>query len=159
VALWRLQLISTLLAGVVLATAATAAGADPPRPMSGDCATTFTVQPTGAIAITGTCQLAHLGRSAYEAVQTVVPNPDGTVAITVTGFYTAANGDRLFASIIGTGRFTGGSTVAYTTTETYAGGTGRFAHASGVVTDVGLASFTGPTTGTSSYTTTGSIAY
>jgi hypothetical protein len=127
--------------------------------MSGNCATAFAVQPTGAIAIAGTCHLAHLGKSAYQAIQTIVPNPDGSVQITVTGFYTAANGDRLYSSISGTGRFTGGSSVMYTTTETYSGGTGRFAHATGVVTDVGVASFTGPTTGTSSYTTTGWIAY
>jgi hypothetical protein len=39
------------------------------------------------------------------------------------------------------------------------GGTDRFADAAGAVTDVGLASFTSATTGTSSYTTSGWIAY
>jgi hypothetical protein len=149
-----------LLAIAALAVAVSAeAGNSEQRPMKGACSTTFAVEPSGAISITGTCHLTHLGKAAYQATQTVVPNADGTVQITVTGFYTAANGDQLRSTLTGTGRFSGGSSVNYTTTETYTGGTGRFAAAHGVAIDVGVATFTGATTGTSSYTTSGWIAY
>jgi hypothetical protein len=152
-------LVGLVTVGALAVAVSAEAGNDPPRPMKGACSTTFSIQPSGAISIAGTCNLTHLGTASYQATQTVVPNADGTVHITVTGFYTAANGDVLRSTLVGTGRFTGPSSVSYTTTETYAGGTGRFADASGVATDVGVASFTGATTGTSSYTTTGTIAY
>jgi len=156
----RLWLVVGLLASGALAASARVGAAETQvRPMAGVCSTTFSVQPSGEIAIDGTCQLTHLGTAEYHATQTVTPNPDGTVHITVTGFYTAANGDTLRSTLVGTGRFTGPSTVTFTTTETYAGGTGRFASATGVANDVGVASFTGPTTGASTYTTAGSISY
>jgi hypothetical protein len=128
-------------------------------PMAGNCATTFTVGGTGAISITGSCVLTHLGRTTYRATQIVTPNGDGTVHIAVDGIYTAANGDQLHGVISGTGSFGGGSSVSYTTTETFVGGTGRFAHASGEVTDTGIATFTGATTGLSTYSMLGSISY
>jgi hypothetical protein len=127
--------------------------------MLGACATSFVQQPSGVIEITGMCVLTHLGLATYTATQTVVPLPDGAVAISVTGFYTAANGDVLRSTLTGVGRFTGPATVAYRTTETYTGGTGRFAAATGTATDNGVASFTGPTTGVSTYTTAGWISF
>src|SRR3954469_19997423 len=139
-----------------LPAAATAGGG---LPMAGNCATTFTVGGTGAISITGSCVLTHLGRTTYRATQIVTPNADGTVHIAVDGIYTAANGDELHGVISGTGSFGGGSSVSYTTTETFVGGTGRFAHASGAVTDTGIATFTSATAGLSTYSMLGSISY
>ena len=148
-----------ILLGVAALAAAPAAGAAGARPMSGSCATAFTVQPTGAIAIQGSCLLTHLGLTTYRAIQIVTPNADGTVHIQVDGVYTAANGDTLHGVISGTGTFGGGSSVSYTTTETFVGGTGRFALAHGEVTDTGVAQFTGPASGVSTYTMLGSIVY
>jgi hypothetical protein len=156
----RLRLFVGVLAlGALAASAPVEASNTQVRPMAGVCSTTFSVQPAGEIAIDGICQLTHLGTAEYHATQTVTPNPDGTVHITVTGFYTAANGDILRSTVVGTGRFTGPSTVMFTTTETFVGGTGRFASATGVTNDSGAASFTGPTTGVSTYSSDGSISY
>ena len=148
------------MATAVLApSAALAEGRAPARPMRGSCSTTFTVTPEFQILITGTCHLTHLGEAQYDAVQTVVPNGDGTLTITVDGYYTAANGDRLHSTIAGTGDTSGGASVSYTTSETFDGGTGRFADATGVVSDSGVATFTGPTSGTSVFTMSGTIRY
>jgi hypothetical protein len=130
-----------------------------PRPMTGTCSTTFTAETPFVFDIVGTCQLTHLGRAEYHATQTISPNSDGSFAIAVTGYYVAADGDRLDSSIVGTASSSGGPSVAYTTTETFDGGTGRFADATGTVVDVGVATFTSATTGTSAYTTSGSISY
>ena len=156
----RVWLAAALLAAVA-ATAAAPAGAAKThaRPMKGHCDTTFTVIGVETIALSGTCILTHLGKASYEATQTVSNNGDGTVNIMITGFYTAANGDILRSSLVGIGRFTASGEVSYSTTETYTGGTGRFADASGTALDNGVAHFTGPTTGTSSYVTAGSISY
>jgi hypothetical protein len=132
------------------------AGAKAQRPMEGSCATTFSGPPTGPFTISGSCWFTHLGPATYEAIQTVVPNADGTVHITVTGTYTAANGDTLNSSVVGTGSFTGPGTVHYETTETYSGGSGRFVDATGEVNDVGDANLA---TATSSFTSSGWIAY
>lgn len=156
----RLRHLPILLAGAAAVLAPTAALAKAPaRPMKGTCATTFTVTPEFQILITGSCALAHLGAARYDAVQTVVPNGDGTVAITVDGFYTASNGDRLHSTISGTGTSSGGPSISYTTTETFDGGTGRFADATGVVSDSGVATFTSPSSGTSRFTMSGTIQY
>lgn len=156
----RLRHLPILLAVAAAVLAPTAALADAPaRPMKGSCSTTFTLTPDFKILITGTCHLTHLGDARYDAVQTIVPNGDGTITITVDGFYTAPNGDRLHSTIAGTGTSSGGPSVSYTTTETFDGGTGRFAHATGVVSDSGVATFTGPTSGTSAFTMSGTIWY
>jgi hypothetical protein len=161
--MFRARVFFAVAVGVLAAAmlgAAAPAGADSgnARPMSGSCTTNFTLVGL-QISIAGTCQLTHLGKAAYEATQTITPNPDGTVSITVTGFYTAANGDTLRSTLAGIGRFTPSGQVTYSTTETYTGGTGRFAGARGTASDTGVAAFTGPTTGTSDYTTVGSISY
>jgi hypothetical protein len=145
-------------AAAALAAAGVAPAGTADRPMSGSCDTTFSISNTGVISITGTCLLTHLGRASYTATQTAVPNPDGTLHLTITGFYTAANGDILRSTLDGTARFTA-TGVAYSTTETFTGGTGRFADASGSDADEGVAAFTGATTGTSSFATSGQIAY
>jgi hypothetical protein len=145
-------------AAAALAAAGVAGAGTGDRPMSGSCDTTFSIPNTGVISITGTCLLTHLGLARYTATQTALPNADGTLHLTITGFYTAANGDILRSTLDGTGRFTA-TGVAYSTTETFTGGTGRFANASGSDADEGVAAFTGATTGTSSFVTSGQIAY
>jgi hypothetical protein len=143
-------------AAAVLAIAPAAGAAT--RPMAGSCSTTFSVSPTGVITIDGPCNLTHLGLAQYHATQTATFNPDGTLALTITGFYTAANGDTLRSTLLGTGYLTA-TGVTYSTTETYTGGTGRFAAATGSAHDDGVAAFTGPAGGTSSFVVAGGIEY
>jgi hypothetical protein len=102
------------------------------------------------------CWFAHLGPATYGAIQTVVPNADGTVHITVTGTYIC--GERRHPELVGvgTGSFTGPGTVHYETTETYSGESGRFVDATGMANDVGDANLA---TATSSFASSGWIAY
>lgn len=77
--------------------------------------------------------------------------------ITNSTEYRAAYGDRLLMSFLGTGQLdlaTG--EVSFVGTETFLGGTGRFANASGSATVQGRASVA---TNLGSFTSTGRIAY
>jgi hypothetical protein len=78
---------------------------------------------------TGTCQLAHLGRTAIHLVQDidVVNGTQTSVELT----FTAANGDVLRASNVGTHVQTGPTTSSFRSTLTITGGTGRFTNAAG----------------------------
>lgn len=111
----------------------------PMRPLDGRCETTFTFlapEPGQApnaqrLAFEGTCQLSHLGRTTVSAVQTVTFGATGTTLVN-TATYTSANGDVLRASYSASGSFPDAQGIAcFSGTETYAGGTGRFADASG----------------------------
>lgn len=102
-------------------------------PVSGSCTTTFgaPLSPPPIIrqVDTGTCQLAHLGRTAIYLVQDidVVHGTQASLELT----YTAANADVLRASNEGTHSQTGPTTSTFTSTTTLTGGTGRFANATG----------------------------
>jgi hypothetical protein len=77
--------------------------------------------------------------------------------ITNSTEHRAANGDRLLMSFLGTGQLdpiTG--EVSFVGTETFQGGTGRFANASGSATVQGQASLA---TNRGSFTSAGRIAY
>jgi hypothetical protein len=128
------------------------------RPMGGTCNTTFVFTGVGAIHLDGTCHLLHLGLTAVVATQIAIPQSDGTLLITNVATYTAANGDELFASFVGTGSFTQ-TGIAFSGTETYNGGTGQFADASGSSALVGTAQFTSATAGVGAFTGQGSISY
>jgi hypothetical protein len=103
------------------------------RPVTGTCTTTFgaPLSPPPVIrqVDTGTCQLAHLGRTAIYLVQDidVVAGTQTSVELTLT----AANGDVLRASNVGTHVQTGPTSSSFSSTLTITGGTGRFADASG----------------------------
>lgn len=133
---------------------------DPTRPMGGQCDTTFTFTGATTVAIAGTCHLRHLGVAQVVATQTVTPRDDGTMFVTNSTVYTAANGDKLFAGTVGIGVYTPNSTaptgVAFSGTESYRGGTGRFAGALGSSALAGTATFSA---GTGEYTTLGTISY
>lgn len=125
------------------------AEASPTRPIASRCEVTASPTPTGAVHFEGTCHFRHLGKSGVEATQIVIPQPDGSLRITTTIVYTAANGDELFASFEGTGALIfppAGPPIAvsFSGTETYAGGTGRFSAASGSASLSGNAVFTTP---------------
>ena len=134
-------------------------GPQPTRPMAISCDTVFAFTPTGSVHIEGLCQYTHLGRTTVVADQNVIPQPDGSLLITNLSVYTAANGDELYAAAVGTGNFTGPTSVAFTGVETYQGGTGRFAGATGSVPFSGGAEFDTLTTGTGHFAGSGVISY
>ncbi len=86
-----------------------------------------------------TCHLQHLGRVTGVADQLVIFTGPTTVLASNQTTYMAANGDQLFASWTGTGDIEG-LVVTFTGPETYTGGTGRFAGASGSSWIAGTAS-------------------
>ena len=115
--------------------------ADTPRPIAGECDVTFTVLPSSPPIVrqadTGTCQLTHLGASTTVGAQTI-----NFATLTQTGerTFTAANGDMLRATSVGTSKpGAEPGTVDFDATLTIVGGTGRFANATGEVHDWGTA--------------------
>jgi hypothetical protein len=149
-----LALILCLCAVLPAARSVRAAGAD--RPMGGTCETTFVFTGPGPLHIEGTCNFIHLGLTTLVAEQIVIPTGPTTVNITNTVVYTAANGDELHSSFVGTGTIDPSGSVTFSGTETFSGGTGRFHGALGSMTDVGTASLV---TGTGQLTGDGSIVY
>ena len=127
------------------------------RPWKGVCDVdaVFTSQTT--LLITGTCQLAHLGRTTVIAYQTIEPGQSG-IAYTNTATYTAANGDELYTTNIGVASPTT-SGLSLSGTETAVGGTGRFTNASGTAHVEGAVAFTGPSSTTGSYELSGTLQY
>ena len=111
--------------------AATTLQEAPSTPFAGRCdvRVTQTALSNGQVQLTGqgTCELTHLGRSAY-AVDQIVDPAQG--AITGTGTFTAANGDELRAAF-SSPFATGTSLDAFQSTLTFTGGTGRFVGAAG----------------------------
>ncbi|MEO6528524.1 MAG: hypothetical protein ABIP93_18040 [Gemmatimonadaceae bacterium] len=136
------------------------AGATVERPWKGRCDVETVVTkfgPTGPTEFyqTGTCQLAHLGRTTVVTNETRV---SGGTAVTST--FTAANGDLLYTTgfIVAT-RLPGGI-VTLIGTYTAVGGTGRFAGASGTAVFDETARIDpagGPTVG--AYTLDGRLTY
>lgn len=132
---------------------------DQSRGMNGACDTEFAFTgPTTAI-VTGTCRYGHLGLTTCEALQTVTPQPDGTLLIENEGVCVAANGDELFTSFSGIGVPTPSGGVVFSGTDSYDGGTGRFANASGSSSLFGSAQFTGPGVGIGAFSFRGRIVY
>ncbi len=118
------------------------------RPHHGKCDTTFRNAAPGApFTIDVTCTLTHLGLTSGSAQQMVIPTgpplPNGTlpVAISNSATYFAASGEELRATFAGSGIIDlVQASVAFSGTETYDGGTGRFTAASGSAHIVGTAS-------------------
>ena len=139
--------------------AARAANAVVQRPWKGRCDVETVITefgPTGPIKFhqTGTCQLAHLGRTTVVTDETRVV---GGTAVTST--FIAANGDELHTTgLVVTTRYPDG-TATVVGTYTAVGGTGRFAGASGeaVFDETARINPPAPTVGT--YTLDGWLAY
>ncbi len=104
--------------------------------------------------IDGTGHFSHLGKSTFH-VDGVCTNADCTTfSFTVT--IVAANGDTLTGSSTSTGTAT-----TFTNLETYTGGTGRFAGASGTSTSTGtiVPDPSNPLAFTITFTSRGTISY
>jgi hypothetical protein len=127
------------------------------RPWSGNCdvAAEFTGETT--LRITGSCQLAHIGRAEVLAYQTIVPGPSG-IAYTNTAIYTAPSGDELHTTNVGVATPTADG-LALSGIETANGGTGRFENASGTAALTGGVRFTSASTTIGSYTLNGRLTY
>ena len=156
----RRAVVALLACGVLAATPVDAGqGSQPDRAMQISCETTFAFTPTGLVHIEGVCNYTHLGLTTVSADQIVIPQADGTLAISNTSVYTAANGDQLYAVAVGTGHFTSPTSVIFSGVESYQGGTGRFAQATGSVPFTGGAEFTSAIAGTGHFAGRGTISY
>lgn len=135
-----------------------------PRPLSGRCTTVITriaPPPIEMQAIEYTCRMSHLGLTRAVVTQTVDVTSG---ALSNSGDYVAANGDRLGSSFAGTATlsFTDptDATVSFQGTQLFQAGAGRFADAEGAADLSGtehLNLITGA--GTGEFTLQGSLTY
>lgn len=128
------------------------------RPFSGTCEITSTQvlgfnPPILDQLSTAVCTATHLGRIDLRNVQQINV---ATGVQTGNATYTTANGDLVYASSAGAATPTGATTISFTGQATIAGGTGRFAQATGQLHVAGTAD---NATGTGSFTYDGWIAY
>ena len=101
----------------------------------------------------GTCELAHLGKTAFFSNKLInITTATQTTQLSLT----AANGDSLYAVGSGTNVPAGPGLIAFVTTLTFEGGTGRFKNAAGEATVEGQANLIART---STLTVAGSISY
>jgi hypothetical protein len=153
--------MTTLL--VLSPTSAFGAAHGTDRPLQGSSTGTAVVNTaTGTGTVVGTFRFAHLGTGTSQTDLTGFISAGNTFSFGGTATFVAANGDKVFTTIAGTGTTTSpGSAV--TTVDTITGGTGRFAGASGTftVTTVGVAVSTVGSIVTQSVTGTvqGQISY
>jgi hypothetical protein len=128
------------------------------RPWKGTCDVDATFTSPTTLLITGTCQLAHLGRTTVTAIQTIEVLPSGLIGYTNTATYVAANGDELHTTNVGIGT-PSASGLTLAGIETAVGGTGLFGNASGTASLTGAVAFTSATTTTGSYSVDGTLTY
>jgi hypothetical protein len=148
--------------------AGSALAAKPDQPYSGSCSTVIAPQgpppAPGApqlLSITYDCTLAHLGRTSAVAQQVVSfagAGPSGVLlSLANTTTYSAANGDQLIATFQGSALLDPQSgEVTFVGIETFHGGSGRFASATGNSQLEGTASVV---TNRGFFNTKGRIAY
>ena len=144
----------------------TAVAAIPERPYGGSCSTVITPLTAPGVfpqelRIDYDCTLMHLGHTTAVAMQVVTPISQSGVLVTAlienTTVYTAANGDTLNVSAAGTALINVQSgEVRFIGTETFEGGSGRFAGATGGADLAGTASIF---TNVGLFTTKGLITY
>ena len=116
------------------------------RPYSGRCSTVVTPISESQMQIAGECQLTHLGAAKADTLQTVMPMGPPMMGMLMLHIvndttYRAANGDLLTMKFTGHGHLdlaTG--QVHFMGVESFTGGTGRFAAASGMASVEGTAS-------------------
>jgi hypothetical protein len=128
------------------------------RPFKGSCALTFNASsfplpPVLHQVDTGTCTLTHLGLTEFYGEQDI-----NVAAGTQSGWrmLTAANGDELRMTHVGTSAPAGPGLVSFVAQLTIVGGTGRFAGATGSAQAFGVANLA---TRSTSVTFDGTISY
>jgi hypothetical protein len=112
-----------------------------PQPITGSCHTQFDPPPFPLPLVlrqtdTGTCTLSHLGRAGIYSVQDIDFATGTQKSIELR--FTAANGDVLLAGSVGSS-VPGFPDLRFQGTITFAGGSGRFAGATGQATIAGNA--------------------
>jgi hypothetical protein len=119
-----------------------------PRLLTARCEVTFIAPPPPLPAVvrqtdTGTCQMRDIGPVNIAGVQNI-----DFAAGTQYGerTFTAANGDVLRATHVGTSAPSGPGLIGFDATLTFVGGTGRFANATGQAHGVGTANVATRTT-------------
>lgn len=141
-----------------------ARGAPISRPAGGTCDTRIAFLPredgqpdnVQVIRVDLDCNLRHLGRTTGVLIQRIT-STGLTNTLTASTVYTAANGDLLNADFVGAGGVDPVALeVTFSGTETYTGGTGRFAGATGSASLSGIVSLL---SNTGNYSTTGSLSY
>jgi hypothetical protein len=131
---------------LALGLSASPVGAGEDRPYDGRCSTIVTPISESQLHIAGDCRLTHLGAAKADTLQTVMPMGPPMMGMLMLHIvndttYRAANGDLLTMKFTGHGHLdlaTGH--VHYMGVESFTGGTGRFAAASGMASVEGTAS-------------------
>ena len=126
-------LLAVATAGLIAApTSAVAACDGTSRPVFGTASGTNAINlATGTFTSDATGRVSHLGRTSFHIQGTFGITAPG---VTVSGLMTltSASGDRLTGAFQGSGTI-GAGTIEITATFRPSGGTGRFAHASGLL--------------------------
>jgi hypothetical protein len=135
--LTKRALLSSLTVAIFAIGPATAAVAKPSgRPVRGTrTATTVLDLTTGAATTTSSGDLAHLGAYTAQSTEQFIAGAPPTFSFVGAVTLTAANGDKVFATVTGSGAFTSATTQTSTDTFTITGGTGRFDGATGTLTE------------------------
>jgi hypothetical protein len=133
------------------------------RPLKGgETVTVIANAATGTTTVDGTFRYTHLGKGTLHQDTTTSSFTGNTAVVAGTATRVAANGDKLFTTVVGTVMFTSTGSEG-TFADTITGGTGRFADASGTFTRTGvsvLVSVAGPIiTQTGTDTAEGRISY
>jgi len=158
--------VAIAFAGLALAmgsASADAAKGGTQRPYSSECDTVVHTADFVNFTIDLRCKVRHLGLTTGTFTQVAdflgVDNA-GNVLLGIHSddvTYTAANGDELWSSFVGTATVSPGGDVTYGALETFGGGTGRFEDASGQAALRGVATSIPPTVGF--YASVGTISY
>ena len=161
----KLILLPAILATLAITSAFPVAFATHSTPFNGSFSGSFILTSTmpPKATITGTGNYEHLGLTTFVGKATATGMSEcGGFTATEQETFTAANGDKIFASAIDIACPTSNPNIIHVTaSSTITGGTGRFAHASGSFTTHVSASEASPTatSGTISGTSTGTITY
>jgi hypothetical protein len=111
------------------------------RHFRSSCQTSFTFTSPTTLHIDYDCKFRGLGKRFKHATGSVEQTLGPNGAVSNVTVYTFKNGDQLFATFAGTGSPPDANGVlTFTGAETFTGGTGRFAHASGTDALAGSAS-------------------
>ena len=133
------------------------------RPYSSECDTVVHTTDFVTFQIELSCKVKHLGLTTGTIIQVadfLGVDASGNVLLAIHSddvTYTAANGDELWSSFVGTATVSPSGDVNYNALETFVGGTGRFQDASGQAALRGYATTIPPTVGF--YRSVGTISY
>ena len=132
----RHALLSSLTVAIVATSPAVALADTVGHAVHGTRTTTTTLDIfTGTATSKTVGHLDPFGAFTGKAHSVFVPTSATTFTFTGTATLVPANGDQLFATFAGSGAFTSATTRTSTNTYTIDGGTGRFAHAGGTMTE------------------------